>query len=76
MRAQSHEERLKTRVFSYVSAFVQVRSAYSSFADFQPLLILIVSLGTFSTVFGHTLTASVAFPTLNFLSTDRDPYPL
>ena len=37
------------------------------------LLILIVSLGAFSTIFGHTLTASVAFPTLNFLNILRSP---
>eukprot|EP01043_Picozoa_sp_COSAG02_P026307 COSAG02_NODE_1512_length_12212_cov_4.145133_8_plen_889_part_00 len=50
-----------------------VRSAYSAFADFQPILIMIVSLGTFSVVFGHTLTASIAFPTLNFLNILRNP---
>ena len=38
-----------------------VRSVYSAFAEFQPLIILIISLGTYSLVFGHTLTASVAF---------------
>ena len=50
-----------------------VRSMYSAFADFQPILIMIVSLGTFSMVFGHTLTASIAFPTLNFLNILRNP---
>jgi ATP-binding cassette subfamily C (CFTR/MRP) protein 1 len=49
------------------------RSVYTAFSEFQPLLILIVSLGTYSAVFGHTLTASVAFPTLNFLSILRGP---
>ena len=46
---------------------------YTAFSEFQPLLILIVSLGSYSAVFGHTLTASVAFPTLNFLSILRAP---
>ena len=45
----------------------------TAFSEFQPLLILIVSLGSYSAVFGHTLTASVAFPTLNFLSILRAP---
>jgi hypothetical protein len=50
-----------------------VRSSYSAFAEFQPLLILIVSLGLFSVVFGHSLTASIAFPVLNFLNILRQP---
>ena len=50
-----------------------VRSVYSAFAEFQPLIILIISLGTYSLVFGHTLTASVAFPVLNFLNILRNP---
>jgi hypothetical protein len=45
----------------------------TAFSEFQPLAILIVSLGSYSAVFGHTLTASVAFPTLNFLSILRAP---
>ena len=49
------------------------RSVYTAFSEFQPLLILIVSLGSYSAIFGHTLTASVAFPTLNFLSILRAP---
>ena len=49
------------------------RSLYTAFSEFQPLLILILSLGSYSAVFGHTLTASVAFPTLNFLSILRGP---
>jgi hypothetical protein len=39
----------------------------------EPLLVMIVSLGTFSALFGHTLTASVAFPTLNYLNILRNP---
>ena len=33
------------------------RSLYTAFSEFQPLLILILSLGSYSAVFGHTLTA-------------------
>ena len=52
-------------------------SGVFSDAEFQPLVILIVSLATYSLVFGRTLTASLAFPLLNYLMLLRDPlkYP-
>jgi ABC-type bacteriocin/lantibiotic exporter with double-glycine peptidase domain len=49
------------------------RSVYVAYAEFQPLVILIVSLATYSLVFGQTLTASLAFPLLNYLMLLRDP---
>ena len=49
------------------------RSVYVVYAEFQPLVILIVSLATYSLVFGQTLTASLAFPLLNYLMLLRDP---
>ena len=48
-----------------------VRSVYSAFAEFQPLIILIISLGTYSLVFGHDRVSRV--PVLNFLNILRNP---